>query len=88
MANSPQYNVNQTKTLLALHKRNQMTKTQFSKRFVYLTIDDRYAALEQLLKDGLVIAEERPKSRAKHIPVYYFLSEVGKKWVAEYLNHT
>lgn len=79
------YSTHQIRILLALNK-GQMTKTAFSQRFRTLSLNERYVLLEKLIDDGLVGSEERPTPYAKQIPVFYFLTEQGKQWVANYLK--
>jgi DNA-binding PadR family transcriptional regulator len=71
--------------LLALYE-GQLTKTDLTTRFRSVSAAEREKLINKLVKDGLVEGELRPTPNSRKTPLFYFLTDSGKKWVANYLN--
>lgn len=80
-----EYTVNQIKMLLAFSD-GKMRKTQFSRRFRSLSLEERYYVLDSLINEGLIFSEEKPVPKAKHVPIFYDLTKKGRNWVKSYLD--
>lgn len=65
-----------------LLKRNYVS--QLYKKY---TAAQRTTAINRLIKNGFIKAKEFPKPGAKITPVFYEITEQGRKWVKEYLEN-
>ena len=80
------YSLVQVRMLLALDSKGQLTKTGLTTRFRSVNANEREKLINQLVKDGLVEGELRPTPNSRKTPLFYFLTDLGKKWVADYLD--
>lgn len=48
---------------------------------------EREKALDNLIKNNLIIAKQMPKPGATVIPVFYQITDEGKAWVKDYLDN-
>jgi hypothetical protein len=51
------------------------------------SLANKQKAIQKLVSQGLLIEKALPKLDSKRIPVFYSLTDAGKKWVTEYKNN-
>ena len=64
-----------------------VNRTYITRTFFRHKIDDREKALSKLIESNLIISRKMPKPGAAKIPIFYQITDEGKKWISNYLEH-
>lgn len=64
-----------------------LSRTYLAPLYNKYSLKERRKAIEHLIKEKYIIARELPKPGAKVVPVFYEITEKGKKWVRDYLDN-
>jgi len=74
------------KILLKCHKKT-LSRTYVTSFYFRYPPPEREKALNNLIKNNLIIAKHLPKSGAARVPVFYEITDKGRGWVKDYLDN-
>lgn len=60
------------------------SKSDITQSFRTCDKEERAKAINNLIANKLIIAQEMPKTGSNKTPVFYKLTENGKKWIEDY----
>lgn len=64
-----------------------LNKTDITQIYSKYSKEERSKAITSLIEGGFIHSLELPKPGVRKIPVYYEITDKGKKWVKEYLDN-
>lgn len=66
---------------------NPLGKKDISQFYRARSHADRKQAIQNLIENGLVLSKQMPKPNSKKIPIYYLITDSGKKWILNYIKN-
>ena len=73
------------KILLKCYER-PYSRTRITRLFFRYPVPGRDNALNNLIRNKLIIAKQIPKPNASRTPVFYEITDDGKIWIKSYLD--
>jgi len=64
-----------------------LAKKEISQLYRTYTHEDRTLAINNLIENNFILSKYMPKPGSKKIPIYYWITDIGKKWVSEYIKN-
>ena len=61
-----------------------LSKRDVTQKFHRAPIAERALAIDHLLESSLIESKALPKPNSKKTPIFYFITNSGKKWINSY----